>query len=206
MSYENQRPPVRRLYRKRSNQMLGGLASGLADYFDVDVSLVRLAWIVLTFATGGAAAVAYIVAWIVVPEEPDEPDTGKPGRSAAPSPAGESTASFHKEESSETFRGGGSSAPFPEGGSETLQHETEISEVSQLGVAPGTGASEEADRQAELRHRRELLGWGLVVVGLWGLLNRFWNIFDWAFFWPVLLILVGLALLILPRRSSNRRS
>jgi phage shock protein C len=58
----------RRLYRSRTDRMLGGVAGGLGDYFDVDPVLVRLAWVALAFA--GIGVVAYIVAWIIVPEEP----------------------------------------------------------------------------------------------------------------------------------------
>lgn len=61
----------RRLYRSRTDTVLGGVASGLAAYLDADPALVRIAWAILVVVTGGAALLAYIVAWIVVPEEPE---------------------------------------------------------------------------------------------------------------------------------------
>lgn len=60
----------RRLYRSRTDTILGGVASGLAAYLDTDPALVRIAWALLVPLTGGAALVAYILAWIVVPEAP----------------------------------------------------------------------------------------------------------------------------------------
>lgn len=52
--------PQRRLIRRRDDRRLGGVASGLADYLDADVSLVRLAWVALAFLTGGLFALAYL--------------------------------------------------------------------------------------------------------------------------------------------------
>jgi phage shock protein C len=63
----------RRLYRSRSDSMIGGVAAGLADYLNSDPALVRIVWAILVVVTGGAALVVYIVAWIVVPEEPVGP-------------------------------------------------------------------------------------------------------------------------------------
>ena len=63
----------RRLYRSRSDTVIGGVAAGLADYLNADPALVRIAWAILVVITGGAALIAYVVAWIVVPEEPDTP-------------------------------------------------------------------------------------------------------------------------------------
>jgi phage shock protein PspC (stress-responsive transcriptional regulator) len=60
----------RRLYRSRTDTILGGVAAGLASYLNTDPALVRIAWAILTPLTGGAALLAYIVGWIVVPEEP----------------------------------------------------------------------------------------------------------------------------------------
>lgn len=60
----------RRFYRSRTDTILGGVAAGLANYLNADPALVRIAWAVLTPLTGGAAFLAYIVAWIIVPEEP----------------------------------------------------------------------------------------------------------------------------------------
>ena len=65
----------RRLYRSRTDTVLGGVAAGLADYLGADPALVRVAWALLVVITGGAALLAYIVAWIVVPEEPSSPAT-----------------------------------------------------------------------------------------------------------------------------------
>lgn len=61
---------TRRLYRSRTDTILGGVAAGLASYLNTDPALVRIAWAILVPLTGGAALIAYIVAWVVVPEEP----------------------------------------------------------------------------------------------------------------------------------------
>lgn len=67
----------RRLYRSRTDSVLGGVAGGVADYLDLDPSIVRIVWAVLAIVTGGILFVLYIVMWIVVPE-------GAPAAPAAP--------------------------------------------------------------------------------------------------------------------------
>lgn len=56
------------LYRDTDNRMLGGVASGLAEYMNWDVTLVRLAFVFCLFAVQGAV-LAYILAWIIVPSK-----------------------------------------------------------------------------------------------------------------------------------------
>ena len=58
-----------RLYRSRGDRMLFGVAGGMARYLDLDPSLVRIAWVLLVFA-GGAGLLLYLIAAIVIPEEP----------------------------------------------------------------------------------------------------------------------------------------
>jgi phage shock protein PspC (stress-responsive transcriptional regulator) len=60
----------RRLYRSRRESILGGVAGGVADYFDMDPSIVRVVWAVLALVTGGIFLVLYVVMWIIVPEGP----------------------------------------------------------------------------------------------------------------------------------------
>ena len=59
----------KRLYKSRNDKMLGGVCGGIAEYFDIDPTLVRLGW-VLFCALGGSGILAYIVAAIVIPEQP----------------------------------------------------------------------------------------------------------------------------------------
>jgi len=61
-------PEVRRLYRSRTDRMIGGVAGGLANYLGIDPILSRLIWVALLFT--GAGFLIYIVAWIVIPEAP----------------------------------------------------------------------------------------------------------------------------------------
>ncbi|MGH2455690.1 MAG: PspC domain-containing protein, partial [Candidatus Limnocylindria bacterium] len=72
----------RRLYRSRTDSILGGVAGGVADYLDVDPSIVRIVWAILGIVTGGIFVVLYVVMWIVVPEAPGPVPAG--GRPAAP--------------------------------------------------------------------------------------------------------------------------
>lgn len=57
-----------RLHRRRVGRMLGGVAVGLADYFDVDPVLVRVGFVVLTFV-GGLAVPLYLAGWALIPDE-----------------------------------------------------------------------------------------------------------------------------------------
>ena len=80
----------RTLTRSR-NSMVGGVAAGVAEWINADPALVRIAWALLIPITGGAALLAYIVAWVVLPEAPPSaPTEGEPvaeGNAAAPAPA-----------------------------------------------------------------------------------------------------------------------
>lgn len=58
---------MKRLYRSTTNKMIFGVCGGVADYFNIDVSIVRIVWGVLAFTFFGL--VAYIVAALVLPSE-----------------------------------------------------------------------------------------------------------------------------------------
>lgn len=58
----------RRLVRRRDGKVFGGVCAGVADYFNVDVTLVRLVTVLLVVTTG-VALPAYLLAWLVVPME-----------------------------------------------------------------------------------------------------------------------------------------
>ena len=58
------------LLRSRTNRKVAGVCAGLADYFDLDVTLVRVLWVVLTLIPPAPMLLGYIILWIVMPEEP----------------------------------------------------------------------------------------------------------------------------------------
>jgi phage shock protein PspC (stress-responsive transcriptional regulator) len=57
------------LVRTRDGRILAGVCSGLAEYSGIDVNLIRVIVAVLTVFTGGFGALAYLAAWVVIPEE-----------------------------------------------------------------------------------------------------------------------------------------
>ena len=60
----------KRLYKSRDDRMLGGVCGGIAEYFDIDPTLVRLGW-ALFCALGGSGILAYIIAAVIIPEQPE---------------------------------------------------------------------------------------------------------------------------------------
>lgn len=63
----------KRLMRPRAGRKFAGVCAGFAEYFDLDVTLVRVLWVVITFFTGIVFGVAgYMVAWIVMPDVPEQ--------------------------------------------------------------------------------------------------------------------------------------
>ena len=68
---------MKRLYRSKGKRMLGGVCGGLGEYLDIDPTVIRLVWAVLTLFTWGIWFIAYIIAWVIIPEE-GAGDEGKP--------------------------------------------------------------------------------------------------------------------------------
>jgi len=76
----------RKLMRPRVNRKIAGVCAGFAEYFDLDVTVVRVLWLIVAIF-GGGGFLAYIIAWIVMPEEPEyAPVPAPPATTSAPYP------------------------------------------------------------------------------------------------------------------------
>jgi phage shock protein C len=176
---------VDRLYRSRDDRMLAGVAGGLAEMWGADPALIRIIWALLVIFTGGVALLVYIVMAIVIPEEDDV----WPVASTASAPTG-------------TSAGETPGAPMTGATGPTGSGWAQASDANREARERARAAREEA-RAARRAARAERGGTsaGLVIGGLLVLLGLFFlareylpNIdFDW--FWP--LVLVGLGLLLL---------
>lgn len=70
---------AKKLFRSYDNKMLGGICGGLAEYFDVDPSVIRILAVISLFVSGGMAILIYVVAWIIIPQnEPGAIGAEKP--------------------------------------------------------------------------------------------------------------------------------
>ena len=58
----------KRLYKSNQNKVLDGVCGGIAEYFGVDPTLIRLAWVVFSLL-GGSGLLAYILAAIIIPRD-----------------------------------------------------------------------------------------------------------------------------------------
>ena len=59
----------KRLYRSKNDQKIAGVCAGLAEFLNIDPTIIRLIWVLVAFA--GAGVLAYIVCALVIPEKPD---------------------------------------------------------------------------------------------------------------------------------------
>lgn len=151
------------LYKSRNNKVFAGVCGGLAEYFKVDPTLIRLAW-ALAFFVGGSGFILYILAMIIMPESPVE--QAKP--SSAPPPA----VVIDDDDENET------AAPPP------------------FAAAQSTNGNGE-------EKRRQILGLILVAIGGYFLLERFFPVFDFDNWWPLILVVIGIVILFKGKGGSR---
>ena len=60
----------KKIFLSETNKKIGGVCGGIGDYFNIDATLVRLIWIVITLMTMGTGILAYIIAWVIIPQQP----------------------------------------------------------------------------------------------------------------------------------------
>ncbi|MEO6458577.1 MAG: PspC domain-containing protein [Chloroflexia bacterium] len=181
-----------RLYRSTSEAMVGGVAAGLANYFKVDPTFIRLGFAAATFFTGGAFLLVYAAMWLLIPTV---------GSTASDAGA---IVSENLNEIGDKVRGfvggsGGKSAPNGNGNGNGN------SNGNGNGTPAGTEVAHNQSQppQASSTVAQDKPGFNpkalILVGGLFLLLNMgVFRGFHMGFWWPVLLI--GLGVIMLSRR------
>ncbi len=167
---------ARRLTRNTKRAVLGGVASGIADYFDVDPVLIRLGFALLCFVNG-SGLIAYLICWVVIPAREPEPGEARPTEPAT----GQRIVDSVREAGEKAANG-----------------------VRRAGekVVDGLRRTKEEDRRGNFVVGAILVVIGLAFL-IDELPWVYWP--DWARFstlWPLILVAFGIALIVGARRSD----
>jgi len=80
-------PARKKLMLSRTDNKIAGVCGGIANYLDMDATLVRILWVLLALFVGWGI-VGYFIAWIIMPNEPLPQVSTAPAGSTVPQPAG----------------------------------------------------------------------------------------------------------------------
>jgi phage shock protein C len=69
---------MKELKRSRTNRMVAGVCGGIGEYLEIDPNVIRLVWVVITVLSVGAGLLAYLLAWLIIPEDASPVATGSP--------------------------------------------------------------------------------------------------------------------------------
>jgi phage shock protein PspC (stress-responsive transcriptional regulator) len=168
-----------KLYRSFHGRVIGGVASGLADFFGMDPTIVRLIFVLLA-VFGGGGVLLYIILWIVLPEKNAFNTYNAYGTPPSPASQPSSYAGSNDSGIGEAFEG---------------------FENKERGFTPDSG------QVAKRKFEGSLIG-GLILIliGVFFLAEKFIPRINFGDFWPLLLVVVGLVLIFnsLPGRTKNR--
>ncbi len=165
-----------RLYRSRDDRMLAGVAGGLAGYWGADPSLVRVIWALLVLFTGGLALVVYIVMALVVPEEPLVPAWGEAQAATGTTPP---------------VAGQGWVQP------DDARAARRAAREARHAARRAAGADRYSPRGAAV------IGGFLIILGGYFLAREFLPQIDFDWFWPLLLVAVGILLVVTALRRPS---
>lgn len=62
--------PAKKLFRSANNRILAGVCGGVGEYLDIDPTVVRVVYVLLSLLTAFAGLLVYIVLWLIIPERP----------------------------------------------------------------------------------------------------------------------------------------
>lgn len=182
----------KRLYRTRKGRVLGGVVSGLGTYLDADPVLLRLLLVIGTIVTGGGLFIAYIAAWIIVPEEPAAGSAATYARDSVEdvrsrlAKSGAEMADAGARVTRDVVEAIRSVRTSPQGGADGAGASTEH------GRTAASGGSREESGSTEVSNGARMLGFLLVAVGAIFLADKFFSVvFRSHITLPLVLIALG---------------
>jgi phage shock protein C len=168
---------MKKLFRIPKKGQLGGVCAGMSDYLNIDVTIIRIAF-VIGILIGGTALIAYILLWIVLPVAPKV----EPWREG-----NKNSDSFNTSNSdSNNYRNFS-----PSSSSFTMDNPTDTPnpETQERWSATGSTTSSPAEKPKDRDGRT--VGFILVAIGVVFLANELIPEFNWNYVWPSMLIAIG---------------
>jgi phage shock protein C len=150
-----------KLYRNETDRMIAGVCGGLAKFFNVEATVVRLVFLLLFFL-GGSGFLLYLILWIIVPQESHTAGTPQ----------------------------------------DVVQANAQDMAQTARNLGQNVGGSTGDVAQSAARNGPLIFAVLLIFLGGWFLLQNLFHI-DLGQFWPLILIIIGLALLIPAMRKPN---
>jgi phage shock protein PspC (stress-responsive transcriptional regulator) len=185
--------PNNQTFYRGGDRILGGVCSGLAEGFHVEVLWVRLAFVVLTFLNG-IGLLLYVVLWVLMPERTGYRPTGQGVFVSMSNDVKRAWADLRTQ-----F--GGSAATSSAAATASPNPPAPASVPSASGEAAPPAPAESPGPQAAARNPSFIFGAILIVLGI-AFLAANTNFVNWSVIWPVALVVVGIALLV--RNLENR--
>lgn len=181
----------KKLYRNEYNKVLGGVCSGLAEYFDMDVTIVRLLF-AFTFFVMGVGLGTYIILWIVLPRK------GYPYNNNYNNPTVDYTVPPQQPENRYA------TPPPPAGnafGGSNYGDNPFVSSApggNPFGGNPFGGNPVNVIPPKQKSHAGVIIGFVLIMIGAAILVDEYDLIpdFDFETYWPIILVLIGGALIV----------
>ncbi|RQD70318.1 MAG: PspC domain-containing protein [Tindallia sp. MSAO_Bac2] len=175
----------KRFYRSREDKKLAGVCGGVAEYFEVDPTLVRLIWVVFTFA-GGAGVLAYIIAAIIMPEKPLNASKASSNRGTYE----DDTFIEVVEEDEEEVK--------DEGYGKEKKQEDKRTNFEK----PGDTRTQDTRKESRGDNNNVAIGLALVVLGSLFFFRNFLRIhwIDFSYIWPLALIIIGVYVIVDQRK------
>ncbi|TDO77753.1 phage shock protein C (PspC) family protein [Halanaerobium saccharolyticum] len=168
----------KKLYRSRDDRMIAGVCGGLADYFNVDSSLIRLG-VLFIFLFQGIGLIAYIIAWLVMSEEPKNeyrmPDD------------------YYLEEQRQQEKENHQQRYNSE--SERAENEDQKSESRKKSEEEYYQQYQDQSSDSSTNNRRKLFAVIMILVGSIFLIDIWIPALYWEKYWPLILIAAGVLML-----------
>ena len=169
----------KKLYRSRDDRMIAGVCGGLADYFNVDSSLIRLG-VLFIFLFQGIGLIAYLIAWLVMSEEPAKNEYRMPDDYYLEDQRQQETANHQQRYNSESER------------TENEDHKSESRKKSEKEYYQ---QYQDQSSDSSTNNRRKLFAVIMILVGSIFLIDIWIPALYWEKYWPLILIAAGILML-----------
>ena len=190
----------KRLFRNEHDKVIAGVSSGVAEYMEVDVTIIRLLFVLSTIFLVGTGILVYIIMWIVVPVNNDPAARfskfndffkGQPNQFQSSNPFEQPAKPFESKKTAE------STSPFQNWTSSTVGDED-------FGTWKKTGEFKPFKKNNETG--RTVAGLFLLVIGMYFLMDEF-NLIPFGFrltkLWPLVFVAIGASFII---KSKNKNA